>query len=140
MLEIRQLPLNPENPEDQERSSDKDSPRNQGRSRQDGPENADSPPPQDGHDQDSPSPHESALYEIEEALKQDPQNKDLLMEATRIYHRLAMQGNEASLDMADESVKALLKLDEYIELTIAQFAQERFIGCRIGSQPALFTG
>ena len=34
-----------------------------------------------------------------------------MLEVSRIYHRLAMQGNEASLDMADESVKALLKLD-----------------------------
>ncbi|MFC1799926.1 tetratricopeptide repeat protein [Candidatus Eisenbacteria bacterium] len=80
-------PLNPENPEDRDRSSDDDS-------------------PHDGSlDQDS------ALYEIEEALKQDPQNLELLLEVSRLYHRLAMQGNEASLDMADESVKALLRLD-----------------------------
>jgi len=82
-------PLNPENPEDRDRSSDHDS-----------------SSPHDGSlDQDN------ALYEIEEALKEDPQNQDLLLDVSRIYHRLAMQGNEASLDMADESVKALLKLN-----------------------------
>jgi tetratricopeptide (TPR) repeat protein len=70
------------------------------------PENPESPDERDGA-----SPHDSELYEIEEALRQDPQNQDLLMEVSRIYHRLAMQGNEASLDMADESVKALLRLD-----------------------------
>ena len=77
------------------------------------PDNPDHPEERDGSPQDSPpppdsaSPHDSALYEIEEALKQDPRNKDLLLEATRIYHRLAMQGNEASLDMADEGAHAL---------------------------------
>jgi tetratricopeptide (TPR) repeat protein len=75
------------------------------------PDNPDRHDDRDGSPQDGPSSHDSALYEIEEALKQDPRNKDLLLEVSRIYHRLAMQGNEASLDMADESVKALLRLD-----------------------------
>jgi len=87
-------PLNPEDPEDRDGSSDHDSPQNQ-----------------DGSHHDGSLDQDSALYDVEEALKQDPQNLELLLEVSRLYHRLAMQGNEASLDMADESVKALLRLD-----------------------------
>ncbi len=49
---------------------------------------------------------------IEERLREDPNNKDLLTEASRYYHRLAMQGSELALERAGESVKALLAKDK----------------------------
>ncbi|HVP58058.1 MAG TPA: tetratricopeptide repeat protein [bacterium] len=49
---------------------------------------------------------------IDERLRNDPNNPELLIEAARYYHRLAMQGSELALDRADESVRALLHKDK----------------------------
>jgi tetratricopeptide (TPR) repeat protein len=54
---------------------------------------------------------ESPLRDIEERLREDPLNKDTLTEASRYYHRLAMQGDGLALDRAEEMVDALLDLD-----------------------------
>ena len=51
------------------------------------------------------------LVKIEAQLEEDPQNKDLLLEAARYYHRFAMQGDELALDRAEETSTRLLKLD-----------------------------
>jgi tetratricopeptide (TPR) repeat protein len=56
------------------------------------------------------TPEETARH-IDERLRADPDNPQLLMEAARYYHRLAMQGSELALDRAAESVKALLAKD-----------------------------
>lgn len=81
-------PLNSEDPEEWDDSLDEEAPENDGLIGQDQP-----------------------LYEIEEGLRHDPENQHLLTEAVRHYHRLAMQGNDASLDKAAGAVKVLLKLD-----------------------------
>jgi tetratricopeptide (TPR) repeat protein len=50
--------------------------------------------------------------DLEYALAQDPNNPDLLLEASRYYHRMAMQGDDAAFEKADTSIKTLLRLDE----------------------------
>lgn len=64
---------------------------------------------------------ENPLYDIEERLKEDPQNQSLLIEASRYYHRMAMQGDEYAFEKADHSVSTLLDLDgQHVEaLSIA---------------------
>jgi tetratricopeptide (TPR) repeat protein len=51
---------------------------------------------------------EQSLETIESQLEHDPQNQDLLLEATRHYHRLAMQGDDEAFEKASHSVKILL--------------------------------
>jgi tetratricopeptide (TPR) repeat protein len=52
------------------------------------------------------------IGQVEEGLEQDPGNLDLLLQASRYYHRQAMQGDEQALDRADLSVKRLLQVDK----------------------------
>jgi tetratricopeptide (TPR) repeat protein len=59
----------------------------------------------------SPASENERLIDIERQLEEDPGNQGLLLEASRYYHRYAMQGDELALDRADQSTKRLLKLD-----------------------------
>jgi tetratricopeptide (TPR) repeat protein len=49
------------------------------------------------------------LPELEARLSRDPDNQELLIEVSRHYHRMAMQGDEDAFDRADQSVRRLLK-------------------------------
>jgi tetratricopeptide (TPR) repeat protein len=55
---------------------------------------------------------EDALKSIEEQLGHDPQNQTLLLDACRLYHRFAMQGDGLAFDNADRSVSSLLAVDK----------------------------
>lgn len=51
------------------------------------------------------------LRSIEERLQQDPHDKEALNQAARIYHQIAMKGDDIALDRAEDVVKALLRED-----------------------------
>lgn len=55
---------------------------------------------------------EANLRDIEERLSEDPENQDLLLEASRHYHRLAMQGDDYACDKAETSTKKILGADK----------------------------
>jgi hypothetical protein len=54
---------------------------------------------------------QNPLRSIEERLEQDPGDKAALTEAARIYHQIAMRGDDIAFDRAEEVVKALLRTD-----------------------------
>ena len=49
------------------------------------------------------------LPELEARLSRDPDNQELLIEVSRNYHRMAMQGDEGAFEKADTFVRRLLK-------------------------------
>jgi tetratricopeptide (TPR) repeat protein len=51
------------------------------------------------------------LKSIEERLSRDPRDKDALIQAARIYHQIAMRGDDIAFDRAEEVVDALLRED-----------------------------
>jgi Tfp pilus assembly protein PilF len=67
---------------------------------------------QQGQTADTASDSGTHLRQIEEALEQDPENQDLLIEASRYYHRHAMQGNDEAYDKANWSIRTLLSLNK----------------------------
>ena len=52
------------------------------------------------------------LPELEARLSRDPENCELLLEVSRHYHRMAMQGEEGAFEKADSSIRKLLKADK----------------------------
>jgi len=55
---------------------------------------------------------ENPLRNIEERLKANPRDKEVLTEASRFYHQIAMRGDDIALDRAEEAVAALLRMDK----------------------------
>lgn len=55
---------------------------------------------------------QNRLDELERRLKLDPDNMKLLLEASRYYHRLAMQGNSEAFAKAERSISRILKRDK----------------------------
>ncbi len=51
------------------------------------------------------------LSDIERSLKSEPTNTELLLTASRHYHRLAMEGDEEALAKGTSLVKRLLKIE-----------------------------
>jgi tetratricopeptide (TPR) repeat protein len=55
---------------------------------------------------------ETPLRRIEERLKANPRDREVLTEAARFYHQIAMRGDDIAPDRAQEIVKALLDVDK----------------------------
>jgi tetratricopeptide (TPR) repeat protein len=58
-----------------------------------------------------PTP-EDLVSQLEEHLAEEPRNQELLLQASRYYHRTAMQGDVKALDRAQLYVERLLELDK----------------------------
>jgi tetratricopeptide (TPR) repeat protein len=64
-------------------------------------------------DPENPAPDSaSQLKQVEEALDRDPENRDLLIEISRHYHRQAMQGDDEAFGKANRSIERLLGIDK----------------------------
>jgi tetratricopeptide (TPR) repeat protein len=55
---------------------------------------------------------ENPLRSIEDRLREEPGNKETLLEAARLFHQTAMRGDDIALDRAQEVVQDLLRLDK----------------------------
>ncbi len=52
------------------------------------------------------------LSQLEDQLELDPDNVNLLLEASRYYHRFAMQGSDEAFNKAERSIARILKFDK----------------------------
>ncbi len=64
------------------------------------------------HSNSAPGSRSRLLDQIEERLRIDPDNVKLLLEASRYYHRLAMQGSSEAFTKAETSITRILKRDK----------------------------